>query len=64
MKFTSAPTAPKASGVMPKLFGPPIRFTNSVPLMKKMPLCANTVNSVTPRPASMPRIAPSRFMPC
>ncbi|EXI68469.1 MAG: hypothetical protein AW08_01251 [Candidatus Accumulibacter adjunctus] len=43
MKLNSAPIAPKASGVIPKNeFGPPISSTYSVPLMKKIPLCANT----------------------
>jgi hypothetical protein len=43
MKFTSAPTAPKASGVMPKkLFGAADHVEKSVPFTKKMPLCANT----------------------
>jgi hypothetical protein len=43
VKLTIAPMAPNASGAIPKkTFAPPILSTKSVPLIKKIPLCAKT----------------------
>jgi hypothetical protein len=61
-KLTMAPTAPKAFGEMPKNQSGPCPPRNSVPGMKKMPLCWNTYSRVTVIPASMPAMAPALFI--